>query len=61
MNDKILLGSPAKIWEEGFPIGNGKIGAMVLGNYDKERIALNTDELWSGYGKEKCKKIPVEF
>ena len=48
MNDKILLGSPAKIWEEGFPIGNGKIGAMVLGNYDKERIALNTDELWSG-------------
>lgn len=56
MNDKILLGSPAKIWEEGFPIGNGKIGAMVLGNYDKERIALNTDELWSGYGKEKVQK-----
>lgn len=36
-------------WEfEGLPIGNGKIGAMVLGNASRERIALNEATFWSG-------------
>ncbi|WP_017446712.1 glycosyl hydrolase family 95 catalytic domain-containing protein [Gayadomonas joobiniege] len=39
----------AKIWEaEGFPIGNGRMGAMVFGGIAKERIQLNEDTLWSG-------------
>lgn len=36
-------------WEfEGYPVGNGRIGAMVLGNALRERIALNENSLWSG-------------
>lgn len=39
---------PARAWEEALPIGNGRIGAMVFGGAEKERLALNEDTLWSG-------------
>jgi alpha-L-fucosidase 2 len=37
---------PAKVWEDALPIGNGRIGAMVFGRTDTERIQLNDDSLW---------------
>lgn len=38
-----------KGWEpEGYPVGNGRIGAMILGNAARERIALNEISLWTG-------------
>ena len=38
-----------KGWEpEGYPVGNGRIGAMILGNAERERIALNEISLWTG-------------
>lgn len=40
---------PANKWTEALPLGNGKLGAMVYGGVEKEKIALNLDELWSGY------------
>ncbi len=39
---------PAKFWEEALPLGNGRIGAMVYGGVDQERLQLNEDTLWSG-------------
>ena len=32
---------PAKRWNEAIPIGNGFMGAMIFGDYKKERIQLN--------------------
>ena len=32
---------PADLWTEALPIGNGRIGAMVFGNPENERFALN--------------------
>ncbi len=46
-----LLWYPAPAAEaltEGLPIGNGSLGAMVLGGTAEERLALNLDTLWSG-------------
>jgi alpha-L-fucosidase 2 len=40
--------APAKIWEEALPVGNGRLGAMVFGKYDEERIQLNEETYWSG-------------
>src|SRR4051812_25940329 len=40
--------APARSWMEALPLGNGRLGAMVFGNIGTERIALNTDTLWSG-------------
>jgi alpha-L-fucosidase 2 len=39
---------PAKNWNEATPIGNGRIGAMIFGGVNAERIQLNEDSLWSG-------------
>ena len=39
---------PAKKWEEGLPVGNGRLGAMILGGQNRERIALNQDSIWYG-------------
>lgn len=39
---------PAAEWTEAFPLGNGRLGAMVYGDPHHERIALNEDTIWSG-------------
>ncbi len=33
---------------EGLPVGNGRLGALVLGQVEHERIVLNEDSLWTG-------------
>src|SRR5678809_1746776 len=35
-------------WENALPIGNGRLGAMIYGNVDKETIQLNESTVWSG-------------
>jgi alpha-L-fucosidase 2 len=39
---------PATQWEEALPVGNGRLGAMVFGGLEAERLQLNHDSLWSG-------------
>lgn len=40
---------PAASWQlEALPIGNGRIGAMIFGKVESERIALNEETVWSG-------------
>ena len=40
---------PATDWErEALPIGNGRLGCMIFGGVDRERIALNEESVWSG-------------
>ena len=39
---------PAAKWTEALPIGNGRLGAMVFGGVETERLQLNDDTLWSG-------------
>ena len=39
---------PATYFTESAPLGNGRLGAMVFGNPNKERIVLNEISMWSG-------------
>jgi len=39
---------PAEEWADALPIGNGRMGAMVYGGIENERLQLNEDTLWSG-------------
>lgn len=39
---------PADHFTASAPLGNGRLGAMVFGNPDRERIVLNEISLWSG-------------
>ena len=34
---------PAKVWEEALPLGNGRIGAMIFGGVEQERIQVNEE------------------
>ncbi|GAA3233122.1 glycoside hydrolase N-terminal domain-containing protein [Dactylosporangium siamense] len=43
---------PARTWMEALPLGNGRLGAMVFGGVDTERVALNVDSLWSGVPRD---------
>lgn len=40
--------SPAADWNEALPIGNGRLGAMVSGAIDQDKIQLNEDSIWYG-------------
>ncbi len=49
----IRLTRPAQNWLDGFPIGNGRIGAMVFGGTYVDRLALNHENLWRGKTKDR--------
>ncbi|WP_405168595.1 glycosyl hydrolase family 95 catalytic domain-containing protein [Paenibacillus sp. FSL H3-0286] len=49
---KLQYDKPANVWTEGLPIGNGRLGGMIFGGVEQEKISLNEDTLWSGYPKE---------
>ncbi|MEG1586234.1 MAG: glycoside hydrolase family 95 protein [Bacteroidales bacterium] len=40
--------TPARVWEEGLPVGNGRLGAVVFGDTKQERIQFNDNTLYSG-------------
>ena len=39
---------PATAWEEGYPIGNGRLAATLMGQVKRERLQLNEGTLFSG-------------
>jgi alpha-L-fucosidase 2 len=39
---------PAELWTEALPIGNGRLGAMIFGGINRERLQLNEDTLYAG-------------
>lgn len=49
---RLWYAQPAIQWEEALPIGNGRLGAMIYGGTDLERIELNEDTLWSGFPRD---------
>ena len=45
---RLWYSHPADKWENAFPVGNGRLGAMVFGKTDEEEIQLNEETYWSG-------------
>lgn len=39
---------PAKSWTEALAVGNGRLGGMVFGGIEHERIQLNEETVWAG-------------
>ncbi len=56
----MLFQEPGVFWQEGFPLGNGRLGAVILGGYEKEIIQLNEDTLTSGYPVKEQKGFTPE-
>lgn len=47
-SDELWYLKPAERWLEALPVGNGRMGAMIYGGVDQERIALSESTVWSG-------------
>jgi len=45
---KLWYAQPAGKWNEALAVGNGRLGAMVFGDPQNERIQFNDDTLWTG-------------
>jgi len=56
-NSILYFDKPANSWIEGLPLGNGNIGAMVMGYAGKERVCLNHENIWRKIANRKT--IPV--
>src|SRR4051812_2782678 len=50
---KLWYAAPATTWQDrALAIGNGRLGAMVFGGMQQERIQFNEDSLWVGDEKD---------
>ena len=49
MERKLWYRRPAAAWEEALPLGNGRLGMMVFGGVETERIQLTEETMWSGW------------
>lgn len=57
----IGFSSPAQMWEESIPLGNGRLGAMPDGGKWEESIVLNEETMWSGSPQESGNPEALEW
>lgn len=48
LSESLWYDKPATSFHQSLPLGDGRIGAMVFGGVDEERIVLNESSVWSG-------------
>ncbi|MCP5527607.1 MAG: glycoside hydrolase family 95 protein [Verrucomicrobiales bacterium] len=52
---------PAGEWVEALPVGNGRLGAMVFGGLERERLQFNEDTLWVGGPRSYARRGAVRY
>ena len=57
---KIIFKKPANSWEDASPLGNGFLGAMVLGNPNHDILYMNEDSLYSGWEIDRLNKHAID-
>ncbi|CAM3746314.1 glycoside hydrolase N-terminal domain-containing protein [Mucilaginibacter galii] len=50
--NKLWYNKPSQKWTDALPIGNGRIGGMIYGGIDTERLQFNEQTLWTGAPRE---------
>ncbi len=49
---RLWYDQPAVNWNEALPVGNGRLGSMVFGGVESERIQFNEETLWDGQPRD---------
>ncbi|HEY1113064.1 MAG TPA: glycoside hydrolase N-terminal domain-containing protein, partial [Chitinophagaceae bacterium] len=52
---------PAAKWTEALPIGNGRLGAMIFGGVEQERIQFNEETLWTGEPRDHNREGAAQY
>lgn len=58
---KLWYNKPAEKWTDALPLGNGRIGAMVFGGVEKDRIQFNEETLWTGGPRDYNRKGAYKY
>ena len=48
-------------WVQALPLGNGRLGAMLFGGVEQERLQLNEDSLWSGSPQDAVNPVALQY
>ena len=54
---KLWYDKPAENWNHALPVGCGKLGAMVFGGVQAERVQMNEDSIWAGPPVPKARAV----
>ncbi len=58
---KLWYNKPAQKWTDALPIGNGRLGAMIYGGVEKERVQFNEETLWAGAPTDYARKGASQY
>ena len=58
---RLWYNSPAEVWTEALPLGNGRLGAMVYGIPTTERVQLNEETIWAGQPNTNANKTSKQW
>jgi len=47
-DNTLIFSAPAQSFTEACPVGNGRMGGLLFGGVDQERVVLNEEMMWSG-------------
>ena len=53
MNSLVWYRLPTSQWQQGLPVGNGMLAAMVIDEEKRQRLALNHEWLWRAKGRDR--------
>lgn len=53
---KLWYNQPSEKWTDALPIGNGRLGAMIFGGVDNDRVQFNEETLWTGAPRDYNRK-----
>ena len=60
-NLNLWYNKPAQKWTEALPIGNGRLGAMIFGGVENDRIQFNEETLWTGAPNDYAHKGAYQY
>src|SRR5690349_11531701 len=58
---KLWYDKPSVKWTDALPIGNGRLGAMIFGGVEKDRIQFNEENLWTGGPRDYNRKGSYKY
>jgi alpha-L-fucosidase 2 len=61
MNLQIMFDRPSTRFDEGLPIGNGRLGALVDGGVQEKQIILNEETVWYGGPRDRNNPDAIHY
>jgi len=58
---KLWYKQPSEKWTDALPIGNGRLGAMIFGGVEQDRVQFNEETLWTGEPRDYNRKGAYKY